>query len=413
MNIKSLLLGSAAALVAVTGARAADPIAVEADPVEYVRVCDVYGTGFFYIPGTETCLQISGYARLRYEVVGEQENFEGDDYTAGTRVRGRINFDAREETEYGTLRGFVRLQATNRFGNDARFINEDGILVDSGSNADAAVGLDLAYIQLGGLTIGYLDSLWAERDGLLTDTDWSVGDDKANRISYTFTSEGFSAALSLEDDGSGDFAPDVVGQLAYESGVFSAYVSGVYDEQNDVFGDVAFTNGVITGGAVFADEDDDNGDGAFVVKAGASLKDLLVEGSELKVEGHYAFDPSRYAAFDYVTTFGAYGSDNLPSFAIPIEKQIGLGYSQAVGPFGVAVSGVIGNTFDVYSFNTVTQDVVNVGSTDFYALGLNVGYEVTNNFSILGEVTYRDLDLPGDVEDFDQTTGFVEFLRTF
>jgi hypothetical protein len=62
MNIRSLLLGTAAALVAVSGARAADAVmAPEPEPVEYVRVCDAYGAGFFYIPGTETCLQISGY----------------------------------------------------------------------------------------------------------------------------------------------------------------------------------------------------------------------------------------------------------------------------------------------------------------------------------------------------------------
>ena len=47
MNIKSLLLGSAAALVAVTGARAADAVVVaEPEPVEYVKVCDAYGAGF-------------------------------------------------------------------------------------------------------------------------------------------------------------------------------------------------------------------------------------------------------------------------------------------------------------------------------------------------------------------------------
>lgn len=28
-----------------------------AQPVEYVRVCDIYGAGFFYMPGTDTCLQ--------------------------------------------------------------------------------------------------------------------------------------------------------------------------------------------------------------------------------------------------------------------------------------------------------------------------------------------------------------------
>ena len=67
MNIKSLLLGSAAALVAVTGARAADAVVVaEPEPVEYVRVCDVYGAGFYYIPGTETCLKVGGY--IRYDI---------------------------------------------------------------------------------------------------------------------------------------------------------------------------------------------------------------------------------------------------------------------------------------------------------------------------------------------------------
>ncbi len=32
------------------------PGAVSAAPMEYVRVCDAFGAGFLYIPGTETCL---------------------------------------------------------------------------------------------------------------------------------------------------------------------------------------------------------------------------------------------------------------------------------------------------------------------------------------------------------------------
>ncbi|HEU5016865.1 MAG TPA: porin, partial [Pseudolabrys sp.] len=56
MKLKSLILGSAAALLAVSGARAADAVmAPEPEPVDYVKVCDAYGAGFFYIPGTETC----------------------------------------------------------------------------------------------------------------------------------------------------------------------------------------------------------------------------------------------------------------------------------------------------------------------------------------------------------------------
>src|SRR5690606_23254350 len=65
MNIKSLLIGSAAAFVAVSGAQAADAVVVaEPEPAEYVRICDVYGAGYFYIPGTETCLRVGGYVRF-------------------------------------------------------------------------------------------------------------------------------------------------------------------------------------------------------------------------------------------------------------------------------------------------------------------------------------------------------------
>src|SRR3977135_914151 len=62
--IKSLLLGSAAGLVAVAGAQAAD-LPVKAKPVEYVKVCSLYGAGFWYVPGTDTCLKIGSYFRVQ------------------------------------------------------------------------------------------------------------------------------------------------------------------------------------------------------------------------------------------------------------------------------------------------------------------------------------------------------------
>ena len=69
MNIRTILFASVAALAAASGARAADAIvAAEPEPVEYVRVCDAYGTGYFYIPGTETCLSIGGYIRTEVHV---------------------------------------------------------------------------------------------------------------------------------------------------------------------------------------------------------------------------------------------------------------------------------------------------------------------------------------------------------
>ena len=74
MKIKSLLLGSAAAMIAVSGAQAADAIVIEAEPMEYVKVCDMYGAGFFYIPGTETCININGYVRSTY--IHGEENYK-------------------------------------------------------------------------------------------------------------------------------------------------------------------------------------------------------------------------------------------------------------------------------------------------------------------------------------------------
>ena len=58
-KMKGLLLGTAAGLLTVASAQAAD-LPVKAKPVEYVKVCSLYGAGFFYVPGTDTCLKIGG-----------------------------------------------------------------------------------------------------------------------------------------------------------------------------------------------------------------------------------------------------------------------------------------------------------------------------------------------------------------
>ena len=59
---KQLILGASASLVILSGAQAAD-LPVKGKPVEYVRICSLYGAGFFFIPGTDTCIKIGGYLR--------------------------------------------------------------------------------------------------------------------------------------------------------------------------------------------------------------------------------------------------------------------------------------------------------------------------------------------------------------
>src|SRR5467141_3938725 len=60
---KKLILGSAAGFLAIGAAHAAD-LPVKAKAVEYVKVCSLYGAGFFYIPGTDTCIKLGGYLRV-------------------------------------------------------------------------------------------------------------------------------------------------------------------------------------------------------------------------------------------------------------------------------------------------------------------------------------------------------------
>ncbi len=113
--VKSLILGSAAALVAMSGAQAAD-LPVKAKAVEYVRICSLYGAGFFYIPGTDTCIKLGGYLRVDTTFNGsiyDQPAWSGDlgqgnryrDYFA-SRSRMALTVDTRTATEYGVVRTF-------------------------------------------------------------------------------------------------------------------------------------------------------------------------------------------------------------------------------------------------------------------------------------------------------------------
>src|SRR4051794_36353085 len=117
MKFKGLLLGSAAALLAVGGAQAAD-LPVKAKAVEYVRICSLYGAGFYYMPGTDTCIKLGGYVRLDMAVNGGDYNI----YQSGAggarnrlsnywnaRARTDLTIDTRTATEYGVVRTYSDL----------------------------------------------------------------------------------------------------------------------------------------------------------------------------------------------------------------------------------------------------------------------------------------------------------------
>src|SRR3712207_4346523 len=105
MRSKRFLLCSAvgiAGFTLVVNADAADlPARGVAPSIEYVRVCSVHGEGFFTIPGTETCMRVSGYARADLRYVEPVNRIQD---AVGYRARGRLNIDTRTATGFGTLR---------------------------------------------------------------------------------------------------------------------------------------------------------------------------------------------------------------------------------------------------------------------------------------------------------------------
>ena len=224
MSVKSLLLASAAGLMAVSAAHAADlPVAPE--PIDYVRVCDAFGAGFYYIPGTDTCISVRGRVRAEYRYfdVDPYSHFRDEDSTQ-FRARGYIYMDSRTNTEFGLLRAY----------------NE--IYVTTDAPGGTAIDLENSFIQFGGFTFGRTQSFY----DYVAYATWAsvftpqVSDQRQNLAAYTFAfGNGFSTSLSLESAserriGIGGYAPDyggtkypdLVANVRIDQGWGSAQVMG-------------------------------------------------------------------------------------------------------------------------------------------------------------------------------------------
>jgi hypothetical protein len=212
--LKSSLLASAAGFAAVAGAQAADLPVKKAVPIEYVRVCSAYGAGFFYIPGTDTCIRLSGRARLDvgYQPTSARSSLQNQGDTTGYIGLARINVDARTQTAYGTLRAFVRLQFASRTGatgglrsgTQERIGNAFGATgQDQLGRAQQFVNTDKAFIQFAGLTAGRASSFFDfyahdfEFAGATANSDLQ----STNLLAYTskLGDSGLSATVSMED----------------------------------------------------------------------------------------------------------------------------------------------------------------------------------------------------------------------
>jgi len=295
MNIKRLVLGTAAGALAVTGAQAADlPVVVE--PVDYVRICDAFGAGFYYIPGTETCVSIRGRVRADYnvfadfddsnlDVVGNGYGWDDGEDAYRFRARAYIYMDSRTNTEFGLLRTFTELQFTR---------DNSG-----GTN----VNLENAFIQFGGLTFGRTETFFAFLDAYYTAGQYfsaTLADYKVNLAAYTFAfGNGFSASISVEDGQGGQYGvysfnpnvelngtrvPDLVGNIRVDQGWGSAQLMAAGH----------YVNSVYNGPNGFNSSDEDYG---FAVGAGVNVNVPFGNGTQVGIQGTYG-----HGALGYVSS---------------------------------------------------------------------------------------------------------------
>lgn len=204
MPIRNAFLAVATAMSAI----AASSAPASADPVEYVRVCDAYGAGYFYIPGTETCLRVGGW--VRHEVFWNT-GMPG----FNKRDRGRLEFDARNETEFGSVSSYFRIDM-GRWSNGSTY-----------EEAQYSLGI-------GGLEMGHRDSQWNRFSGYggLTDDGGSYGYRERFYISYTRRFGDLTGIVSLDHDNNANYMPDIMVGARGTFGNVTASLSAGWDESD-------------------------------------------------------------------------------------------------------------------------------------------------------------------------------------
>jgi hypothetical protein len=257
--------------------------------MEYVRVCDAFGTGYFYIPGTETCLQISGWVRAQVDFGSEVYENEASGAVLGGPVASTDDWDSRasayigvsamSDTELGKLQAFIGL--------------ESDISVDGEAQGFYA---DEAFLALGGFKAGWFYNWWD--NGIAGETDGLGNTTEFVSASYTYTSDAFTAGISIDEIDEAQSLSD-----ADNNGVYDTINPAVHDI--GVSGTIGGTFGVVTvnvvggydfnaeEGAVRAIASADVGPGTFYL-AGVYASDANVyfDAAEWSVAASYAFKAS-------------------------------------------------------------------------------------------------------------------------
>jgi hypothetical protein len=380
--IKGLILGSAAVL-AVTGDASAADLPVKAKAVEYVKICSGYGAGFWYIPGTDTCMKIGGYLRADTTINGGgshgQPAWTGDSGqhnrfadTFISRSRMALTIDTRTASEYGVVRTF--LQGNFQFNN---FGTSNGTALGSsptapltatqlgGLNASLLsapgggyVAVEYAFVQFAGFTFGKSASAYASPwQGFLGNlSSFLLGgqntDTGVNNIQYTAQfGNGVSGTIGLDDptvwertalynlsvpgaigaNGTGSsfyggfVAPDLVGNIRVDQAWGLFQLSGALHDVNASYNTMGAFNTPSTLSILSGHPDSKLG-GA--VMAALQIKNLPTgTGDDIKIDASYAKGATKYVIGTTATS---------PNFAMFGGSSFGY---QSVG-FGATTDGV-------------------------------------------------------------------------
>ncbi|MCK1454525.1 porin [Bradyrhizobium sp. 35] len=347
---KTLFLGSAAMIASAT-AQAAD-LPVKAKAIEYVKICSLYGAGFYYIPGTDTCIKLGGYLRTSLALGSNGVYATADSGVAGARnrlsnyytaqSRADLSIDTRTATEYGVVRTYFEAVNTWTTGgySGAGSSATNGATAYTSSIASqvsaGSLGVYYAFFQFAGFTIGKAQSQFAAPwtnypansfDGLPGGGGW----EPVNQFTYTADfGQGISASFSAQDqvanltsniwnvsgatstglatgsyganDIGGSRAPDLVAMLRVDQawGLFQASVAS-HENHAAYYG---------------ADETSGHpGDKwGWAGQLALSIKNIPTgAGDTINMSGVYTNGASRYNFQEYMSsTYAMYGGAGLP-----------------------------------------------------------------------------------------------------
>jgi hypothetical protein len=216
----------------IVSAQAADAIvaAPPEAPANGVQICDAFGTGYFYIPGSETCMKIGG----RIAVTAGYDSFLDAGYSS---VEARMDVDTKSDSELGTIGTKIRLSSQ---------ANLDAYTLGGVPNREE--GVELAYITVGPAFAGYKESL-INKDILYGDSlDLETYLGSLNTTTIGFLADnlggGFYAGLAVENrdrdngletavyrDGN---APDIAGRFGIAGQSWGgADFSALYSTETD------------------------------------------------------------------------------------------------------------------------------------------------------------------------------------